>query len=289
MPTLLERAKDKIQSQIQYQKGKIHTEASLLGFLSEHTKEWNLTKRVPTRVLIDFLVKHVGLKVVDLNAEKYGRTVRYSWGDYSPFLMALSLRSRGYISHGTAVFLQGLSGQVSKTIYVNQEQSEKPRGSGLSQERLNLAFSRLQRTSAYVYTFGAHQAVILSGKQTGALGVVRIEGPHREELPVTGLPRTLIDIVVRPAYAGGLRQVLEAYRLASRGVGGAELVRMLGKLDYVYPYHQAIGFLMERAGFPAREWGKLLRLGTRYDFYLLHGMQNPGYDKKWRIFIPEDL
>jgi predicted transcriptional regulator of viral defense system len=203
--------------------------------------------------------------------------------------MGLSLRPRSYLSHGTAVFLHGLNDQIPKTIYVNQEQSKKSGSGRLSQERLTLAFSRRQRTSKYVYGFDGYRAVLLSGKQTGALGVAKLGGPQRETLPVTGLARTLIDIAVRPAYAGGIVQVMEAYRGARGRVGGAEMVRMLRKLDYVYPYHQAIGFLMERAGYPEGEWEKLRRLGTRFDFYLLHGMRNAKRDEKWRLFFPEGL
>lgn len=289
MASSLERAKSKIRAELGRRKGGVFTEASLSGLLVEHAREWELAKRISTKVFIEFLVEEIGLKPIELRAEQYGRVVRYGWGEYSPYLMALSLRPRGYLSHGTAVFLNGLNDQLPKTIYVNKEQSEKPRGSGLSQERLTLAFSRRQRVSRYIYAFGAYRAVLLSGKQTGATGVVKLNGPQREELPVTSLARTLVDIVVRPAYAGGVVQVLEAYRGAKGRVDGAEIVEMLRKLNYVYPYHQAIGFLMERAGFPESEWKKLLELGTRLDFYLLHGMRRPKHDKKWRLFIPEGV
>ncbi|MEK7317297.1 MAG: type IV toxin-antitoxin system AbiEi family antitoxin [Candidatus Eisenbacteria bacterium] len=245
--------------------------------------------RVSGPVFTKFLIDKLGLRVVVLRAEQYGTVRRYGWRDFSPHLMALSIRSRSYISHGTAVFLHGLNDQLPKTIYVNQEQSEKPKGGGLTQERLNLAFSRRQRTSKYVYAFDSYRAVLLSGKQTGAYGVVLRRGPQREELRVTGIARTLVDIAVRPAYSGGIVQVLEAYRGAKGKVRGAEIVRVLKRLDYVYPYHQAIGFLMERAGYAEAEWEKLRSLGTKFDFYLLHGLKAPKRDAKWRLFFPEGL
>ena len=39
--------------------------------------------------------------------------------------MALSLRPRSYLSHASALVLQGLTEQIPGTIYVNQEQSAK--------------------------------------------------------------------------------------------------------------------------------------------------------------------
>lgn len=289
MASKLERAKPKIRALFDSIRGGVFTDPDLLEVLKKHRREWDLGIRVSGPTFSRFLVEQVGLRIVELRAEHYRPIERFAWREFSPYLMALSLRPRSYLSHGTAVFLHGLNDQLPKTIYVNQEQSEKPRGVGLSQERLTLAFSRRQRTSKYVYAFDGYRAVLLSGKQTGALGVVNRKGPQREMLPVTGVARTLVDIVVRPAYGGGIVQVLEAYRGAKGKVGGAELARTLRRLDYVYPYHQAIGFLMERAGYPEAEWEKLRRLGTRFDFYLLHGMKSPKRDEKWRLFFPEGV
>lgn len=289
MASSLERARVKVQACLGDEQGGVFTEAKLHDLLAQHAEEWGLGGGISGRRFIEFLVERVGLRVVELRSEHYGRIIRYAWGQYSPYLMALSLRPRAYLTHGTAVLLHGLNDQLPKVIYANQEQSEKPRGGRLSQERLTLAFSRHQRASSYVYALEGHRIALLSGKQTGGLGVVRVEGPRGEELPVTNVVRTLIDIVVRPAYSGGIVQVLEAYRGARGKVDGGELVRMLRKLDYVYPYHQAIGFLMERASYPAEECAKLARLGMQFDFYLIHGMKKPKRDPKWRLFFPEGV
>jgi hypothetical protein len=96
----------------------------------------------------------------------------------------------------------------------------------------------------------------------------------------------LIDITVRPTYGGGIFQVLEAYRTAKERLSTNRLLATLKKLDYVYPYHQAIGFLMERAGYEERRYGLLRQPGLKYDFYLSHGMKDPEYSKPWRLFYP---
>ncbi len=289
MESSLDRASAKVREALQRQPGGVFTESDLFSLRSKHGEEWQLAKRVTGRAFIEFLVESLGLQVVQLKSEDYGRVTRYGWGEYSPFRMALSLRVRGYLSHGTAVLMHGLNDQLPKTIYVNQEQSAKPRGGGLTQQRLTLAFSRRQRTSNYVYAFGNHRAVILSGKQTAAWGVAPLDDLRGEALPVTGIARTLVDIAVRPAYAGGIQQVLEAYRGALGRVGSTEILRALEHLDYVYPYHQAIGFLMERAGFEGRELQPLEQIGMKFDFYLIHGMRNPKLNSRWRLFVPEGV
>ncbi len=289
MATSLERAKGRIQTQIESMIGGVFTEADLSAMLSANAGVWRVAKSVKRKEFIGFLISEMGLRAIEMKSERYGSTIRYVWGEYSPYAMALTLRPRSYLSHGTAVLLHGLNDQASKTIYVNQEQSKKPASGTLSQERLNLAFSRRQRTSSYVFSLEGRRVVLLSGKHTVQLGVVAHSGLLGERLPVTGIARTLIDIVVRPAYAGGIQQVLEAYRGAEELVDTAELVRTLRQLNYLYPYHQAVGFLLERAGYPEKEWVELKRLGTEFDFYLVHGMKSPQYDSGWRLFYPQGM
>ncbi len=128
--------------------------------------------------------------------------------------------------------------------------------------------------------------ILISGKNTNRLGVEEIAGPASERLQVTNLERTLIDIVVRPAYALGISQVLEAYRAAKDRMSVDLLFDILKKLDYLYPYHQPIGFLMQKAGYPENSYAKLRGLGLSHDFYLAHGLQKPEYSKDWRLFYP---
>jgi hypothetical protein len=289
MATSLDEARAKIQTRLDSERGGVFTEAQLRGLFQESREAWGLAESVSSAKFLSFLLEKVGLRSVELRSERYKRLMRYGWGEYSPYLMALSLRPRSYLSHGTAVFLHALNEQLPKTIYANQEQTAKPSAGSLSQARLTIAFANRQRTSSYVYAMESYRVVLLSGKQTGDLGVTVLKGPRGEDVRGTGIARTLIDIVVRPAYAGGIVQVLEAYRGAKGRVEAGEIVRTLRKLDYVYPYHQSIGFLMERAGHGPKECAKLRRLGMNYDFYLIHGMKKPKRDPKWRLFFPEGI
>jgi hypothetical protein len=66
-----------------------------------------------------------------------------------------------------------------------------------------------------------------------------------------------------------------------------KLKGLLKKLDYVYPYHQAIGFYMERAGYSRKLCGQLREFGLPYDFYLVNGMADVDYNDSWRLFYPK--
>ena len=105
----------------------------------------------------------------------------------------------------------------------------------------------------------------------------------------TDIERTLIDIIVRPVYAGGVAHVLQCYIAAKSLLSPQKLFMALRKIDYVYPYHQAVGFYMQRAGFDPGILADLRKDGLRYDFYLAHGMKRRAYDPEWRIFFPKGL
>lgn len=235
-----------------------------------------------------------GLREVELQREgtrsSKGVLTRYVWGNASPQAIGLSLRSGSYVSHSSAMFVLGLTDQVPKTIYVNREQSPKPHQRGrLTQPAIDRAFSGRPRSSTYVYTGEGYRYVLLSGKQTGRLGVARSRLPTGEEIDATGLERTLIDVVVRPGYGGGPGEILAAYRLARERVSVRKLLTILDKLEYTYPYHQSVGFLMERAGYDEDFLKQLLNYEIKWNFYLDYGLKDADYSERWRLFYPKGL
>jgi predicted transcriptional regulator of viral defense system len=103
------------------------------------------------------------------------------------------------------------------------------------------------------------------------------------------LERTLVDLTVRPLYAGGVPEVLEAYRRAREEVSMMKLLAVLKRFQYVYPYHQAVGFYMERSGYRSSQFEQLRQKGFEFDFYLGYGMPEKEYDSNWRLYIPKGL
>lgn len=151
------------------------------------------------------------------------------------------------------------------------------------------AFSGKQRLSTLIYTHHGTSVIIISGKNTNRLGVEEITGPNSESLQLTNLERTLIDMIVRPAYTGGTSQIIKAYRAAKDRISVDRLLIILKKLDYSYPYHQSIGFMMKMAGYSEDSCAKLRALGLNYNFYLTHGLQEPDYSKEWHLYYPKGL
>lgn len=258
----------------------------LEGILLSYRSDWGLPKNRSSFDLIEILTRKTALREVILTAQNHTKNfTRYVWPGASKYEIGISLRPRSYLSHATAAFLQGLLDKEYGAIYVNQEQSPKERGEGhFSQESIDRAFRKKQRQSRFIFSEGKNQYQLLNGKHTGNLAVETRDG-HA----ITSVERTLIDLVVRPEYAGGAGKVLEAFKRAKRKASVDRIAEILNSLDYLYPYHQSIGFYAESAGFSLEALRILRQFPFEFDFHVAHGMTAPSYDGRWRVYFPRDL
>lgn len=291
---------------------RVYTRKELAALLAGNSEELGTPATLNTQRFIDTLEEIGPLRMVPVNsvlAEPSGLAptrsaegedhsepgpyrgfTRYVWRDASAYEIALSLRAGSYLSHASAVFLNALTTAIPRTIYVNKEQSAKPETSGsLTQEAIDRAFKNRPRISRYVFAYAQSRIILLSGKQTGNLEVSEVTDASGRALPTTKLERTLIDITVRPNYAGGVFEVLEAFRGAVGRISIPTLTATLKKLGYVYPYNQAIGFYMQRSGFSSSQLQRLKALGIQHNFYLANQIPGAQLDPVWRVYYPEGL
>jgi predicted transcriptional regulator of viral defense system len=219
--------------------------------------------------------------------------IRYLRPSFSLFELATSLRPSGYFSHSSALWIHNLTESLPKTFYINSEQPGRSNpNSRLSQAKLDYAFRRPQRLSNASATIGGFNLVSLHGQNTERTGIIRTFSfdplnSASTEVPVSSLERTLIDCTVRPYYAGGPFEVARAFETAAEQLSVNRLVAYLNQIEYVYPYHQAIGFYLERTGKVSSRTLDLLRTKpVEFDFYLTHEMEDPDYIEEWRLFVP---
>jgi predicted transcriptional regulator of viral defense system len=272
---------------------RVFTYEDLAGILLENNDSWNLASRQTVRGFVDFLLENTNLRHITLECETDAlpKIERYIWGDPSIYAIAQSIKKTSYISHGSAVFLLGLTELLPRTIHINFEQSPKPQyRTELVQENIDRAFSRPQRATKFVYRYEGYRIIVTNGKFTNRLEVSPVITFNSETLDATRIERTLIDITVRPNYAGGVSEVLDVYRRAKEKISVPVLLATLKKLDYIYPYHQSIGFYMEKAGYPEKQYSRLQKLGINHDFYLTYQLpSSKKFDVKWRLYYPESI
>lgn len=269
---------------------KIYRLKELARIVDEHREFWRLAVSMSVSKFILYLVSNSKLRKVSFKLPHRSET-RYVWGDVSHYKLAASMKPKGYLSHYSALYLHHLTEQVPKTIYVNHEQRpHAPSAEGLAQERIDAAFKRPQRMTKNLTEYDGFRFCYINGMHTGRLGVVELEDNLGDAVHVTGIERTLIDCTVRPMYAGGISEVLGAYRKARDKISLNKLSATLKKMNYMYPYERAIGFYLERSGYATEKIRRHRLFKPPMDdlkFYLVHGMKDPEYDSEWRLFIPK--
>lgn len=260
--------------------------------LLQNRQDWGVPESLGTGELARIITQNTALRKLQMSPVNYPNLspeTRYVWGPGDLFEIATSLRTGSYISHGSAIYLNRLATDVPARIIVNKEQSEKQSSvSTLTQAGIDRAFSAsTQRSSQLLYRLdGGTEVLIINGKNTRRLGVIQMDIGAGYVVDVTGLERTLIDIAVRPNYAGGVAAVLQAYQAAHGKMSVRKLIETLKQVDYLYPYHQVIGYYMQQAGFSPEEYNQLKDLGLDFDFYITYGMKQAEYRPEWRLHIP---
>ena len=288
---------DKALAAIQELPANAYTQSALRQLIARSRNDWGAPKSLSQSKILAALedngvIRPVTIEAITADGEvtSRGAVERYIIGNATEYSIALSFRPRSYLSHASAIYAHGLSQQIPRTVYANREQSPKPRPKGqMTQQALDRAFGNSPRTSNYAFSYQGIRILLLAGKATGNLGVAPVMLPSGESLDTTDLERTLIDITVRPIYAGGVFEVLKVFKEAANSVSLVTLATMLKQLDYVYPYNQALGFYLQRAGFSVNELKPFRSEPFEFDFYLTNRITKPQYDAEWHLYYPSAM
>ena len=261
--------------------------ADIQKIFRDNREAWHLPQRLSQQEFIEFLSESGHLASYPLKFPHRSH-LRYTWGTVNLAEVVQSLNTQGYFSHFTALQHHSLTEQLPKTIYFNIEQRLTGGGTEPSQRGIDQAFQRKCRVSQNFVTIDNWTIRLLNGRNTGELGVIQTEADVGASLRYTDTERTLIDVTVRPVYSGGPFQVAEAFEAAEPVLNVKRLVGYLRKLNFTYPYHQAIGYYMDRSGKYAPDQLAMLRdFEMRYDFYLDYGLKQTDYIKDWRLHVPK--
>lgn len=216
--------------------------------------------------------------------------------------VALKLIPKGYITLYTAIFIHNLTLQVPKTVYINKEQKLKydilKKRNELIQKNIDKAFCIDERRGETLTQIDNVAIYQYNGKDTKSIGVIS-KTISNYDIKITDIERTLIDITIHPHLSGGINEVMNAYNYAIKSdtysIDVKRIIYYLKKINYIYPFHQSIGFLLDRVGVDKKLLDEFFKsFSFNYDFYLLHSKENLNkqslsFSKKWRLFYPNFL
>ena len=250
---------------------------------------------------IKYLVDNGFLKVFEFRNEvnhKIIYTTKYfdQNSDYTKVLeIATLILPKSYISYFSAMFFYNLTEQLPKKLFLSIERKSHAIPQELQQENIDKALCKKGRLPKVVMQILGYDIYLINAKEANRAGIKTVR-MFNKNYRITTLDRTLIDIVVRAEISGGMQEVIGAYQQAieeyKKDISINKIIFLLKKLEYIYPYHQVIAYLLHRNGIDISKIKKEFEF--KYDFYLTRGEINSKrddliYDSEFRIFVPKDF
>jgi len=266
---------------------KAYSETFLKTVFQKNREHWNISISMKAKHFLDFLIKEKFLTEYEFRDQNGKRKLIFSSSGVDESTLIMGLHPNGYYSHYSSMILHQLTLQMPKSYYLNVEHTKEIPYQSLTQDAIDSAFSQPQRKANNYFTFKTKKIFVINGKKTGRLGVIS-RNFNKESFAYTDLERTLIDIAIRPVYSGGVFEVLGAYQTAKKKVDPEKLESYLTQLNFIYPYHQVLGFYLEKAGYGTKVL-KLFEKETPFKFYLTYNIRSEKFSAKWNLFYPKGI
>ncbi len=210
----------------------------------------------------------------------------------NPYEIAHALFPQEYFCNLSSIYYHLLTNQVPKAIYICTS-AKRINENTVNDNELRRSFIKPHRHTKHVYTLNGYEVIVVERARISNSGVVESH-PSSTLLPnksrVTCIERALIDAVVSPHYNGGIVSVYTYFRNARDMLDMASLIKIYRRLDFVYPYSQSIGFLLDRAGMPKYASVIYKSFPPERSFYVDHDAKTSWiYDEKWKLYYPAGL
>lgn len=163
----------------------------------------------------------------------------------------------------------------------------------ISDTRIRSAFVKPHRHTSFVIQHSDQEIHVVAGTQGSDHGVEQVQH-QRSPCPtgsrVTCLERALIDAVVSPHYNGGVMSLCDYFRAARKKLDVSRMLDIYQQLNFVYPYAQSLGFIMENSGMQEKAEELRSAYPPRQRFYVDHGAKTTWtYDERWMVSYPRGL
>ncbi len=275
-------------------------EKSIYEFLNTN-RDVMRTKSFSLNKFITYLLKHELVSLFEFENNINDKKIYISkyFNDKSDYAKAIEIATllihKSYLSYFSSMYYHNLTQQLPKRIYLSVERKSNAPHNELQQEVINKALCKDGRKPTVVLSILGYEIYLLHSKEANRVGI-KIVQLYDKDYRITTLERTLIDIVVRNDLSGGIEEVVQVYKKAfqeyKKDISINKIIFILKKLNYIYPYHQVVGYLLSKSGFNASKFKKEFEF--KNDFFLTRGIinediNNLDYDDEFKIYIPKVL
>lgn len=271
---------------------KAFTTTDLQTIFHSNKDQWKLSTRTTYTKFIKYLVENKQLLKIKklVHLETQSEKLIYTFKNANTYDVITAIKKNGYLSYLTALVVHELTLQIPKTTYISEEIHDTYlHHNTLDQESIDKAFAKEQRTTTNIYKDDLTNERYVFTERKMNITNIGIITDNSLNYQTSNIERTLIDCVVRPQYSGGIFSVLEAFRNALDILDIVKLDSYLDDLNYTYPYHQLVGFYLEKSGYNTSLLTPFLNKVSRFNFYMTYNLSNKKFDPKWKIYYPEGI
>lgn len=240
-------------------------------------------------IIQEYTLKSRNGKIISLYSSR-------SLNDITPYELAVGICPDGYFCNLTSIYHHALTDQIPNVVYICNE-TMAPRISNtrdaLTNTQIRNAFIKPHRYTNNIVEYRGHGVIVVDRVKRTDHGVMAVSStdaccPHGSR--VTCLERALIDAVVAPQYNGGVASLCAYFQAARKKMSISKLLDIYGKLKFVFPYAQSIGFILDAVGMHKEAIEVRNVFPPRKPFYIDHDAKSSWiYDERWMLYFPKGL
>ena len=275
--SLLEKNKDLIISLLMQKEVFRHDE--LHKFVAKLKEEGLIPRTKTFTTVYDFFIE-AGLVVhlLEINGTVIERYSMYKEVDV--YQLANSIRSRSFFSMTTALNLQGLIDERKNYIFVSYELTPKDiYTEPLTQSAIDAAYKKPYRITKNYGEFKDNFIILLSPKNTNQFGVISHNGCR-----MSSINRAFVEMIVNIQYFQNSVNVIQLFKPLKLKLDVNSIYSIIEKFDFIYPYYQLFGFLLENIGFDKDVLQKYKAKVTPLKFYTDKNQNAYKFDSYWNIY-----
>lgn len=240
-----------------------------------------IAQNISGRSFFNMLQNRLELKTYSISSEKINK-VRYTlYSDINVYDFVATFEKQGFFSMSTSLNIQGLSNEKNEFVFFSKELTPKyyNKNNEIHQEDIDQAYEKEYRYTSSIATYKNNHVIYLTPKHTGRFEVVRYN-----EYYVSSVHRAFVEMIIHVQYFKSFETVIEIFKPLKNRLDVKRIFKVLEIFDLIYPYHQLIGFSLEKVGFYKNDLDLFKKQVSDLKFYTQKSKIKYTFDSYWNIY-----
>jgi len=207
--------------------------------------------------------------------------IRYTLDkEFNIYDFACSLENKSFFPMFTSLNIQGLSNYRSNFVFISRERKERNNftSRSLTQDAIDKAFSSNPRRTKAHDVINGYNLVSLESNNTEGIGIINYKGYR-----VSSINRAFVEIISNIHYFISPNNIINEFKIIKNKLDIDEILKIIEKFDFVYPYYQLAGYYLEEIGFTKNELFKFYSKKSDLIFYTVKNKEKYEFNEYWNI------